>query len=107
VSNLLTIVLPNNDRNAWSKSRVWFGSASRSEQILDRMLSLCDDRPELKPDTTSFNTVLDTLAKSKERDCESRAESLLEEMQELACKDPSFDCRPDHVVSPPFISFLC
>jgi hypothetical protein len=78
---------------------VWYGSASRCEQILDRMISICKDRPELKPDTTSFNTVLDTLAKSKERDCEKRAESLLERMQELACNDPSLNCRPDQVVS--------
>ena len=64
------------------------------------MITLCKDRPELKPDTTSFNSLIDTLSKSKERDCEKRAEALLEKMQDLAENDSSFDCRPDQVVSP-------
>lgn len=87
------------NRNAWSKSRVWNGPARRCEQILDRMISLSEDRAEIRPDTTSFNTVIDTLAKSKENDREQRAEALLEKMQQLSSKNKSLDCRPDQVVS--------
>ena len=63
------------------------------------MITLCKDRPELKPDTTSFNTVIDTLSKSKEKYCEKRAEALLEQMEEICNNDPSLNCRPDQVVS--------
>ena len=84
--------------NAWSKSRIWNGPAGRCEQILDRMIKLSKERPDIGPDTTSFNTVIDTLAKSKERDREQRAEALLEKMQELSSNDRSLKCQPDHVV---------
>lgn len=63
------------------------------------MISLSEDRAEIRPDTTSFNTVIDTLAKSKENDREQRAEALLEKMQQLSSKNKSLDCRPDQVVS--------
>ena len=86
-------------RNAWSKSRLWYGPASRCEQILDRMVGLCVDRPELQPDRTSFNTVIDTLAKSRESDRERRAEDLLEQMEELSSGELALDCSPDQVVS--------
>ena len=56
---------------------------------------------ELKPETISFNTVIDTLAKSKERDTELRAEALLERMEELSLTSDELksSCRPDQVVS--------
>jgi len=88
-----------NNRNAWSKSRLLQGAARRSEEILERMISLGKERPELRPDTTSFNTVLDTLAKSLEYDREQRAEALLERMETLSENDPSMNCRPNEVVS--------
>ena len=62
------------------------------------MIKLSKERPDLGPDTTSFNTVIDTLAKSKEQDREQRAEALLEKMQELSSIDRSLKCQPDHVV---------
>jgi pentatricopeptide repeat protein len=57
-------------------------------------------RTELQPDTTSFNTVLDALAKSKEENVEHRAEALLRKMEDLASLNASLSstCRPDHVV---------
>ncbi len=84
--------------NAWSKSRLWNGPATRCEQILDRMISLSKERPELRPDTTSFNTIIDTLAKSKESNREQRAELLLEKMQELSSSENGLNCRPDQMV---------
>lgn len=78
---------------------MWRGAARRSEQILERMIHLGSDRPELRPDTTSFNTVLDTLAKSREKDCEQRAEALLEKMEELSAGSSMFDCMPNELVS--------
>lgn len=63
------------------------------------MVKVYKDRPELKPGTTSFNTVIDTLAKSKEHGREQRAENLLEQMEELDRIDESICCTPDHVVS--------
>lgn len=63
------------------------------------MIKLSRERPELGPDTTSFNTVIDTLAKSKERDREQRAEALLEKMEELSSTDRRLNCQPDQVVS--------
>lgn len=89
--------------NAWSKSGVARGAATRCEDILKRMLSLYETgRDELAPDTTSFNTAIHTLAKSKERKSESRAEALLELMNELCSRDDSVlavGCKPDQVVS--------
>lgn len=67
------------------------------------MIYLGKDRPELRPDTTSFNTVLDTLAKSLENDREERAEALLEKMEELSESDASLNCRPNEVVRRGFI----
>jgi hypothetical protein len=69
------------------------------------MINLKRERQELQPDTTSFNTVLDTLAKSSEADYERRAEELLETMQELSTDndEPGLPCKPDQVVS----SFSC
>ena len=62
------------------------------------MIYLGKYRPELRPDTTSFNTVLDTLAKSLESDRELRAEALLEKMEVLSEADPTLNCRPNEVV---------
>jgi hypothetical protein len=77
------------------------GAATRCEEILDRMINLKRAGQELQPDTTSFNTVLDALAKSSEGDCERRAEELLETMQELSSDDDELglSCKPDQVVS--------
>jgi hypothetical protein len=89
--------------NALSKSGVLRGSAERSEELLNRMISLCkkDGRKELIPDTTSFNTVIHTLAKSKEKNREIRAEALLELMNQLSSEgsDLGSKCKPDQVVS--------
>ena len=63
------------------------------------MIQMYPQRPELKPDTRSFNTVIDCLAKSKEANCEGRAETLLERMDDLNLADPTLKCRPDQVVS--------
>lgn len=86
--------------NAWSKSGVSRGAGERCEEILHQMISLCDEsgRKEVMPDTTSFNTIIHTLAKSKERNRENRAEALLELMNELSEK-PGAKCKPDQVVS--------
>jgi hypothetical protein len=77
------------------------GAATRCEEILDRMINSKRAGQELQPDTTSFNTVLDTLAKSSEGDCERRAEELLETMQKLSSDDEELgpSCKPDQVVS--------
>jgi hypothetical protein len=55
---------------------------------------------ELQPDTTSFNTAMDTLAKSREEDSERRAEALLEKMDSLSSRNDSLSksCRPDQMV---------
>jgi hypothetical protein len=89
--------------NAWSKSGVLKGAAEMSEELLNRMISLCNETGlnELMPDTTSFNTVMHTLAKSKEKNRESRAEALLELMNQLSSEDNDLGakCKPDQVVS--------
>lgn len=58
-------------------------------------------RTEMMPDTTSFNTVVDALSKSREEKTERRAEKLLERMQVLSTKNDSLklNCSPDQVVS--------
>lgn len=63
------------------------------------MIKLSSDRPELAPDTRSFNIVFDALAKSRENNCEKRAEALLEEMEELSSGVDALKCKPDQVVS--------
>lgn len=84
-------------RNAWSKSNDK-GAAIRCEVILKRMEGLAlEGRTELAPDTVSFNTVIDTLARSGLRDAQRRAEMLLERMDVLSSSDAhvSFPCEPD------------
>lgn len=56
-------------------------------------------RHDVAPDTVSFNTVIDTLAKSRIKGCERRAESLLEHMDELSSAHEHLRerCKPDHV----------
>eukprot|EP00980_Cylindrotheca_fusiformis_P011892 scaffold2830_cov131-Cylindrotheca_fusiformis.AAC.13 len=84
----------------WSKSGIVRGAAERSEELLNRMISLCESgRSEVMPDTTSFNTVIHTLAKGKERNRENRAEALLELMNELSSDGSpcGIRCRPDQV----------
>lgn len=63
------------------------------------MINMSKDRQELAPDRRSFNIVFDALAKSRERDCEHRAEALLEKMEDLSKSDPGLRCKPDQVVS--------
>jgi hypothetical protein len=58
-------------------------------------------RKEMQPNTTSFNTVIDALARSGERGSEYRAEVLLERMEELSNRHAELKdtCKPNHVVS--------
>ena len=59
-----------------------------------------EGRIEMQPDTTSFNTVIDALAKSRESKVESRAERLLERMEALSSDGGlGISCKPDQVVS--------
>ena len=57
-------------------------------------------RTQLQPNTTSFNTVMDALAKSKEEEAEHRAEGWLQKMENLSSMDESLSmiCKPDEVV---------
>ena len=69
---------------------------------MDRMEGLYEQgRKEMQPNTTSFNTVIDALARSGERGSEYRAEDLLERMEELSNRhaDLKDSCKPNHVVS--------
>lgn len=113
VAHVISLVRPIHDisthlffcflfRNAWSKSGVARGAATRCEEILKRMIALYKTgRHEITPDTTSFNTVIHTLAKSRERDSENRAEGILELMNQLSSSDENLKdiCKPDEVVS--------
>jgi hypothetical protein len=97
-----TTICYNAVMNVWSKSGVARGAASRCEEIVNRMLSFYDSgRDEIMPDTTSFNTAIHTLAKSREMNSESRAEALLELMNEISSEDTALgaSCKPDEVVS--------
>lgn len=81
--------------NAWSKSNDMGAAAGRSEAILKRMEGLAlKGRTELQPDTISFNTLMDTLARSGQRDAPRRTEILLHRMHDLS-KNLSFPCEPD------------
>jgi hypothetical protein len=57
-------------------------------------------RKELCPDTRSFNTVIDALARSRDSGSARRAEALLERMEDLATthKDLAEVCHPDVMV---------
>jgi PPR repeat family len=85
-------------RNAWNKSGSRY-ALERSEIILKRMEELCaNGRPELRPSTVSYNTVLDCLSQSKDRDSAVKAERLLEYMDEQSNRDDDLwhdSCRPD------------
>jgi hypothetical protein len=56
-----------------------------------------DGQVELKPNTTSFNTVIDALARSREKGSEQKAEALLEHMDELSTTVEELRnyCQPD------------
>jgi hypothetical protein len=58
-------------------------------------------RSELQMNTTTYNTVIDALAKSNERGSERRAEQLLEHMDHLSTTvdELRHTCHPDKVVS--------
>lgn len=58
-------------------------------------------RHELHPDTISYNCMLDTLAYSRDSQAPYKAESLLENMDELSKSKMGADCSPD------IISFNC
>jgi len=66
------------------------------------MISLYNGgRSELRPETASFNSVIDALVKSQEPAREKRAEALLEQMDELSLEDEMLSecCRPNQQVS--------
>lgn len=54
-----------------------------------------EGRTELQPDTVSFNSVFDTLARSGQRGAQRRAEALLERMEDLSKGETCFPCEPD------------
>jgi pentatricopeptide repeat protein len=82
-------------RNAWSKSGQKIGAAKKCEDLLDRMIDMAeqDGRPEIKPNTVSFNIVLNALAQGRERNSGARAEALLQKMEQLDAQD--LKCSPD------------
>ena len=54
-----------------------------------------EGRTELMPDTVSFNTVIDALARSGSHGAPQRAEVLLQRMDDLSKGDAKFPCEPD------------
>jgi hypothetical protein len=95
----------NITRKTWGKSGDP-DAAKRCEVILDRMEDLYfQGRKELCPDTRSFNTVIDALARSRDSGSSRRAEALLERMEELATthKELADVCHPDVMVR--FVGF--
>ena len=93
-------------------------------------LCLQHGRLQVQPDTTSFNTVIDALARGRERGRERRAEALLQRMDDLdntlvklrsyngktdttkktGVSSPSGEfvsCKPDLFVSEMYNSFAC
>ena len=59
-------------------------------------------RPDMAPDTNSFNIVLNALAQGRESNSEIRAENLFERMETLSSSSSAedgfaFDCQPDEI----------
>ncbi len=70
--------------DAWAKSGGGRASAERAEEILEWMDRLHKGgNPDVKPDTITFNAVLDAWARSGDRMAPRRAEQILDHMDEL------------------------
>eukprot|EP00956_Cyclotella_meneghiniana_P008166 scaffold10870_cov84-Cyclotella_meneghiniana.AAC.6 len=74
--------------NAWAKNKnKEYKSGSRAERLLYRLFEFyqeeggCDE--DLCPDARSFNSVINTVARSREENCADRAKFLLDEMGRL------------------------
>jgi len=101
----------NGVMNAWSNSGKKFKKGKKCEEVLEGMIDIAlgkgngERRPDMVPDTNSFNIVLNALAQGKERNSEIRAESLFERMESLSSSGGSgsdedglaFDCQPDEL----------
>jgi len=70
--------------DAWAKSGGGRASAERAEEILEWMDRLYKGgNPDVKPDTITFNAVLDAWARSGDRVAPHRAEQILDHMDDL------------------------
>jgi len=100
----------NGVMNAWSNSGKKFKKGKKCEEVLEGMIDIAlgkgngERRPDMVPDTNSFNIVLNALAQGKERNSEIRAETLFERMESLSSSGSgsdedglAFDCQPDEI----------
>ena len=70
--------------DAWAKSGGGRAAAERAEEILEWMDRLYKGgNPDVKPDTITFNAVLDAWARSGDRVAPHRAEQILDHMDDL------------------------
>lgn len=82
--------------DAWSKSREP-DAAIRAEAILEMMLRLSQDRPELLPNKVSFNGVIHAWALSPQPEAPKRAAAILNKMQDLYQQTGNPDMKPTSV----------
>jgi pentatricopeptide repeat protein len=86
----------NEVMNAWSKSGLTYRAGTKCELLLNQMVEMAEDggRPEMAPDSASFNIAISALAQGKEKVPGTRAEALLYLMEEL-CSRHGWNCAPD------------
>lgn len=82
--------------DAWSKSKQP-DAAIRAEAILDMMLQLSQDRPELLPNKVSFNAVIHAWALSPQPEAPKRAAAIFSKMQDLYQKTGNPDIKPTSI----------
>lgn len=92
----LTTSVVNAVCNAWVKSADLEGiqAIKRAEGILEKMeiLSATGKRPEIRPNTISYNTIISAYAKCGEIDC---AQHILRRMEQLSSTNA--ECKPDTI----------
>ncbi len=79
----LLLFLVDQVLDAWAKSGGGRPAAERAEEILEWMDRLHKQGADVKPDTITFNAVLDAWARSGDRMAPHRAEQILDHMDEL------------------------
>ena len=83
--------------DAWAKSGEGVSAAQRAEAILQNMHDLYQrtGKEHLRPTTGIFNAVINAWARSKEMVGPSRAEQILQWMDNLHKSNPNIQIRPD------------